>query len=541
MKVKRRALIVVMDGVGVRESDYGNAVKLARTPYLNWLKQNSLYTTLKAHGTYVGLPSDQDMGNSEVGHNALGAGRVYDQGAKLVAKAVASGSLFKGAVWQKLMGTIISHKSTLHLISLLSDGNVHSHQNHLHALMRQAKSEGVGVVRLHILLDGRDVGEKSAEIYINRLLEEISQLRSPDFDVRVASGGGRMTTTMDRYEADWSVVEKGWQAHVLGQADYRFPSVDAAIKHFRAEFQTTDQYLPSFVIETDGEPIGVMQDHDGVVFCNFRGDRSIEISQAFDEDNFSKFDRQRRPKVFYAGMMEYDGDRHIPRHYLVSPPAIDGTLGEHLAGLGLKQFACSETQKFGHVTYFWNGNRSGYFDQNTEEYLEIPSDRLAFDLKPWMKACEITDATVDRIHRSSFHVARINYANGDMVGHTGNLEASIVAVGAVDLQIGRLLQACRDTDTLLLVTADHGNCDEMFDTKEPGEANWFQTLGPNRPRAKTSHSLNEVPFYLYDPRGESFALEVENGTLANIPATILEVCGLKPNQDFLPSLVKRLK
>ena len=406
--VQRKVLIAVMDGIGVRESDYGNAVNLAVTPYLDYLKTHSFYTTLKAHGTYVGLPSNNDIGNSEVGHNALGAGRVFDQGAKLVSNAIESKSIFTGSTWKELIQSVSTAGGTLHLIGLLSDGNVHAHQDHVHAMMAQAKKDGVKKLRLHVLLDGRDVGETSAETYVERLEKTMSELRSDSFDVRVASGGGRMTTTMDRYEADWSMVERGWKAHVLGEAEHEFSSLPKALEYFRKETDIIDQYLPSFTIKEGGQAVGTIEDGDGVIFWNFRGDRAIEISRCFTEDDLDVFDRKRFPKVFYAGMMEYDGDLHIPSKYLVQPPAIDETLGENLAKQGVRQFACSETQKFGHVTYFWNGNRSGYFDESLEEYVKIESDLVPFDLKPWMKAAEITDVTAARLLNGAFDIGRIN-------------------------------------------------------------------------------------------------------------------------------------
>ncbi len=542
-KAKRKVLVVVMDGVGTRESSYGNAFKLATTTNLNLLSQNGLYRTLKAHGTYVGLPSDADMGNSEVGHNALGAGRVFDQGAKLVQNAIDSGRIFEGQTWKELIGQVIKTQSTLHLLGLLSDGNVHAHENHLYALIRRAVQEGVKHIRLHMLQDGRDVAEKSAEVYIDRLMKVVQEARAAGCDIAVASGGGRMTTTMDRYEADWSMVERGWKAHVLGEANLRFPSLPAAIAHFREDPGLTDQYFPPFVVDENGQTYTGMKDGDAVIFFNFRGDRAIEISRAFMEADLKEFQRVRVPKVFYAGMMEYDGDLHIPSRYLVSPPAIDNTLGEHLVHLGLRQFACSETQKYGHVTYFWNGNRSGKFDEKLEEYLEIPSDVINYDLKPWMKAYEITEAMIDRMRRDTFDFARINFPNGDMVGHTGNLEAAITAMDVVDLCVGRLLKAADETGTIIIFTADHGNCDEMFDTNKEGPANWLELPFSTRPKPKTSHTLNPVPFLLYDPKGLTgyrLRSDLPKGSIAHIPGTVLALMGLKAKDEYLPSLVEIL-
>ena len=538
---KRRVLTVVMDGVGLSASDFGNAVANAAQPNLNWLKANATWCTLKAHGTAVGLPSDSDIGNSEVGHNALGAGRIFDQGAKLVNKAVSSGSLYSGDAWKKALSNAAKNNGTLHFIGLLSDGNVHSHEDHLYSMLRAAKKDGCKKVRVHVLFDGRDVGEKSAEIYVARLEKVLAELASPDFDCLVASGGGRMHITMDRYQADWGMVKRGWDCHVHGDAPHKFESLKESLAQFRKDNRLTDQYIPAFVIEKNKQPVGKIKTGDSVIFFNFRGDRAIEISRAFGEDSFDKFDRGQAPNVFYAGMMEYDGDLKIPSNYLVSPPAISETLGEYLAKSGARQFACSETQKFGHVTYFWNGNRSGYFDKSREEYLEIPSDRdITFDLKPWMKAYEITEETIRRMKSGSFDYGRINFANGDMVGHTGNYEATLIAVETVDLMIGRLINAARETNTILMITADHGNADEMFDAKAKDYPEWKTLPLSQRPTPKTAHTLNPVPFALFDPtRTKPWQLNtaVGDGCLGNIANTVLTLLGMPERDIYLPSLV----
>ena len=534
----RRVLIVVMDGVGDREERFGNAVRLAWTPAMDWLKRHGLYTTLQAHGTAVGMPSDDDIGNSEVGHNALGAGRVFAQGAALVREAIASEHLFAGQTWRDLLSRLGSHGGTLHFLGLLSDGNVHSHEQHLHAMLARAKADGVKRARVHVLFDGRDVGEKSAETYVERLERTMAALRSPDFDVRAASGGGRMRITMDRYEADWGMVQRGWRVHVLGEGQ-GFPSLTAALQTFRKDSDTSDQYLPEFVVtDARGQPVGPIHDGDGVVFFNFRGDRAIEISRAFCDAHFPHFDRVRHPDVFYAGMMLYDGDLAIPDRYLVAPPEIDHTLSEFFVARKLRQFACSETQKFGHVTYFWNGNRSGYVDRTLEEYLEIPSDEgITFDQRPWMKAAEITDATMARMRSGSFDVGRINLANGDMVGHTGDLPATVAAVSTLDVMLGRLIRAADASNTVLLVTADHGNCDDMLDVK-PGQVSDWEALDAALP-PKTSHSLSPVPFYLYDPAGmDRYRLrQGQTCTLANIANTMIELMGLAPCERYEPGII----
>jgi len=541
MSAVEQVLCVVMDGVGMRASQFGNAVALADTPALKRLCSLPLYTTLRAHGTAVGLPSDDDIGNSEVGHNAIGAGRVFDQGAKLVNMAIQSGSLFAGQAWHEVISPLLASGKTLHFLGLLSDGNVHSHEKHLYAMLRAAKAAGVRSVRIHVLLDGRDVSAKSAEVYLGRLEAVMQELRSRDFDIAAASGGGRMAITMDRYDADWTMVQRGWQAHVLGRAALQFPSLSAALAHFRQDEQLTDQNIPAFVLTANGKPLGPIEDGDSVIFFNFRGDRAIEITRAFTEREFSHFDRERYPAVQYAGMMQYDGDLHLPPRFLVSPPLIDQPLSVFLLKHHIRQFACSETQKFGHVTYFWNGNRSGYLDKSMEEYVEVPSDPAAeFEAKPQMKAKEITDVAIDRMRRRSFGFGRINLANGDMVGHTGSLTATIKAVEAVDQQLVRLMAAADQTGTILVVTADHGNADEMFDAKEKDFPNWRPGAREGQPKARTAHSLAAVPLAIYGPGSERFELaEISPRSLGNIASTIIELLGLPPNDIYLPSLIRQ--
>ncbi|MBR0327418.1 MAG: 2,3-bisphosphoglycerate-independent phosphoglycerate mutase, partial [Clostridia bacterium] len=498
---KGPVLCVVMDGIGVGGKNVGNAVERANTPTLDMLKSTCPCVELKAHGTAVGLPSDEDMGNSEVGHNALGAGQVFAQGAKLVSNSIESGKMFNDNAWKEIAANAKNDGAVLHFIGLFSDGNVHSHIDHLKAMTEQAKKEGIKTVRFHILLDGRDVGETSALDYTEPFEEFLKALCDDGFDARIASGGGRMNITMDRYEADWSMVERGWNTHVLGEGR-QFASAKEAIETYRAETGVIDQDLPAFVIAENGKPVGTINDGDSVVFYNFRGDRSLEISRAFESgEEFDKFDRVRVPKVVYAGMLEYDGDLHIPSRYLVAPPEITNTMGEYLAGSGVNVLAISETQKYGHVTYFWNGNRSGKFSEELETYIEIQSDVVPFEQRPWMKCAEITDKLIECVKSGEYKFLRVNYPNGDMVGHTGNIDATIVSVEALDLQLARLLAAVSEMGGIAVITADHGNADEMYELdKKTGEPKASKS---GAFKAKTSHTLNKVPCYIYDKSGRT--------------------------------------
>jgi 2,3-bisphosphoglycerate-independent phosphoglycerate mutase len=523
-------LLIIMDGIGVGKRDETNAVYLARTPTLDRLFSSQLYFQLQAHGTAVGLPSDKDMGNSEVGHNALGAGRIFEQGARLVNAAIESGRIFESSVWANLVGRAMDG-GTLHFMGLLSDGNVHSHITHLYKLIDKCVQIGIKRVRVHPLLDGRDVGEKSALDYVVPTEDKLRRVsEEKGLDYCIASGGGRMKVTMDRYNADWNIVKRGWEAHVFGKAR-PFASAEEAVRTFYSEDpKITDQYMDAFVVvDSQKRPVGPIVDGDSVVFFNFRGDRAIEISRAFTEKDFKEFDRGPLPDIGYAGIMEYDGDTRMPPHFLVQPPTIDQTISEYLCAERIRSFAISETQKFGHVTYFWNGNRSGYIDESLETYVEVPSDRIEFDKAPKMKAFEIKDRTIEMLKSDKYLFGRLNFANGDMVGHTGIMEAAIIAVETVDQCVGELLQVVEELRGIAVVTADHGNSDEMFTVDKNGGKN-----------IKTAHTLNPVPFVIFDPAydGEYEMAHLQRFGLSNVAATLLNLLGYEKAEDYDPSLIK---
>ncbi|MCB1156162.1 MAG: 2,3-bisphosphoglycerate-independent phosphoglycerate mutase [Leptospiraceae bacterium] len=534
----KQVLLVILDGVGYTEKgvEFGNAVAKADMPVLKslWAKEPTIQ--IKAHGTAVGMPSDDDMGNSEVGHNVLGCGRVFSQGAKLVNQSLASKDMFHAETWKALVENCKIKRSTLHFIGLLSDGNVHSHISHLKQMIEQAKKEGVGTVRIHALLDGRDVPEKSALEYTEPFEEFLTSLRDENFDAKIASGGGRMTITMDRYEADWQMVKRGWDIHVRGEGR-QYGSIKEAIEALRKEDpKVIDQYLPGFVISENDKPLGKIVDGDSVIFFNFRGDRAIELSMAFSYEDFDKFDRGKKPDVVYAGMMQYDGDLKLPEKFLVSPPAIDRTISEYLAKAGIKQYAISETQKYGHVTYFWNGNRSGYFDKNLEAYKEIPSDIIPFDQAPKMKAAEITEELIKAVESQEYPFLRVNYANGDMVGHTGNFDATVASMEFLDTCLVKLMESAKKTETVVLITADHGNSDEMYQLDKKGNA-MYDSKG--NPVPKTSHTLNPVNLMLFDPVKRWNLKKDKEAGLGNIAATILELLGYEAPEGYLPSLLEK--
>ena len=507
--IKGPLLTIVMDGVGLNAPGNGNAVEAAYTPTLDTLMKKYPMVTLKAHGTAVGLPSDDDMGNSEVGHNALGSGQVFAQGALLVSNSISSGKMFESETWKAAVKNVLDNNSTMHFLGLFSDGNVHSNIEHLRSMIEHAKKDGIGRVRIHILLDGRDVGETTALEYIDPFEDFLKGLRSDSFDIRIASGGGRMKITMDRYEADWSMVERGWHTHVLGDAR-RFASASEAVKTLRDETHAIDQDIDPFVIEKDGSPVGTID----------------------------KFERVRVPKVYYAGMLEYDGDLHIPAHYLVNPPEITNTLGEYLAGTGISQLAIAETQKYGHVTYFWNGNKSGKFSEELETYIEIPSDIIPFEQRPWMKCAEITDKLIEMLLSGKYKYLRCNYPNGDMVGHTGNYQATVISVEALDLQLARILPVIDKLQGAVIITADHGNADEMYEIDKKTKAPKINAEG--NPKAKTSHTLNPVPCIFYDNFSSDKYNVIANASygLSNIAATTVNLLGYEAPDMWDKSIIE---
>ncbi len=520
--MKKPVVLVIMDGVGRGDGGPGDAVKQANTPTLDKLFATCPYTWLKAHGTAVGLPSDDDMGNSEVGHNALGCGQVYAQGAKLVSESIESGKLFQSKTWKKLADNAKNGK-TLHFLGLLSDGNVHSNISHLFALLRQAKAEGIHSVCCHILLDGRDVPATSALEYVQQLEDVLASLSGDGYDYRIASGGGRMTITMDRYEANWPMVELGWKTHVRGEGR-QFADAKTAIETYRTETGCIDQDLPPFVIAKDGKPVGTIANGDSVILFNFRGDRAQEISLAFDRKDFDKFDRGDYTGVEFAGMLEYDGDLHIPTNYLVEPPVIQNTLTEVLCAHKVREYALSETQKYGHVTYFWNGNRSGKVCEELETYEEIPSDVIPFDQAPAMKSVEITDHMVEAMASGKYDFLRCNFPNGDMVGHTGSLEAAITAMEYVDKGLSRILEAADKYGYAVCVTADHGNADQMTETKK------------GKISVRTAHSLNPVPFIIYDP-DTAYTIKEGNYGLANVAPTLVKMMDIPAPDCWEASMI----
>jgi len=535
---RRPVLLIIMDGWGLGSGGPEDAIAQARTPVFDRLWREYPHTRLMTHGPYVGLSSEKDLGGSEVGHLTMGAGRILDQGPTRITKAIADGSFFESPVLNRLIGHCLETGGALHLLGLLSDGNVHSHIEHFLAVIRHADARGVTRLRLHALLDGRDVGIQTAQGYVGRvqaLFDDIN--RQPDRDYRIASAGGREVITMDR-DHDWSKVRIGWEAHVHGRAPHRFRSALEGIRYFREQSPgLVDQDMPPFVlVDEEDRPAGVMRDGDAVLMMNFRGDRAIEITEAFELDDFDGFDRGARPDVLFAGMMVYDEDRNLPRLQVMGPTVVEHAFGERILKAGIRQFRLTETQKFPHVTFFFNGGRREPLDPAMEDYILIPSDKgVSFADHPAMKAPEIADKAVELIESGEYGFGLINFANADMVGHCGRMDAAIRAVEAVDAAVGRIVAAVEAAGGAALITADHGNAEEMMVHTDHGD------------EPCTRHSTNPVPCILFDaawrggyhlrqPRPDDDVQHTPG--LSHLAASLFVMLGMPPPADMNPPLIE---
>ena len=524
---------VVLDGWGVGAPDETNAIHQATLPIMDRLRQNFPYTELWTHGKYVGLPSENDLGGSEVGHMTMGAGIIKQQGPTLIRKLIQSGDFFKIPALSKIIKNCLNHNTPLHLLGLLSDGNIHSHLDHMQAIVRHAFHAGIRCCYVHALLDGRDVGVQSALTYtepFEKLFAELKEQRA-EIDYAFASGGGREAITMDR-DNNWEKVETGWNIHVEGKSENSFPCIKEAIEYFRIKSPgIIDQDIPGFVIVRNGKAIAPIEDNHGLIFTNFRGDRAIEFSRAILADDFPHFERPVRPQVMFAGMTQYDQDNEIPPEYLVGTPEVDDPFGKRILELGLKQFRLTETQKYPHVTFFYNGGYREPLDSSMENYHLIASDKIqSFASQPAMKAGEIRNKAVEFIRSGEYQYGLINFANADMVGHTGDFQAAVHAVETIDAALDSIVSVIDEMKGLLVITADHGNADQMQIQNSNG------TMEIN-----TKHSLNPVPFVIFDPlyKGDYYLKPFGfdfNNNLSNVAATNFILLGQSVPDDLAPPL-----
>jgi 2,3-bisphosphoglycerate-independent phosphoglycerate mutase len=498
-KVNKPVTLVIMDGWGNAPDGPNNAVYMAKTPVLDSLCKEYPTTSIAAHGKSVGLPSGQ-MGNSEVGHLNLGAGRVVKQDLVRIGDEIKDGSFQSNPVFLDAIEKIKAGSGRAHVLGLYSPGGVHSSLRHLYGLVDLLSSHNIEVF-LHAITDGRDTPPRSARKYLKEIEEKTAG------KARISVVVGRFYS-MDR-DKRWDRVKKGYMAHLHGIGQ-RHKSADEAVGAAYEASENDEFIKPRIIVDNNETPIGLIEDNDGVFFYNFRADRAREITQAIALDDFDGFDRgQKRSLSSYVCMTRYSADFDLPVAY--PPHSLSNILGEVVCNKGLRQFRCAETEKYAHVTFFLNGGREKPFENEDRKLIPSPTEVETYDKKPQMSAAAVCDAVVEAIEAKQYDLVLVNFANGDMVGHTGFLDAAIVAAQTVDTQIGRIVEGASRTDSTVFITADHGNLEKMVD-EETGEPH-------------TAHTNYPVPFIYVDP-GNKYATLRDGGALCDVAPTILKVLGI---------------
>ena len=491
-------VLIIMDGWGLRQEKEGNAIAQAHTPVIDTLMEKYPWARLVANGEDVGLPAGL-MGNSEVGHLNMGAGRIVFQEMVRINNAITSGTFFNNEILLRAMHEARCKNSALHLMGLLSDGGVHSHNTHLYALLRMAKQQGLSQVYIHPVLDGRDTPPRSA----GRYLEELETMCREIGTGSIASIVGRYYT-MDR-DKRWPRTEKAYRAYIYGEG-YDAPSSLEALEQAYERGESDEFVLPTLINNSRGEPRALLKDEDVLIFFNFRADRARQISYAFTDENFNCFPRGENPPLpYYVTFTEYENNLTAP--VVFQTVDLRDTLGEVISRQGLKQLRIAETEKYAHVTYFFSGGREERFQG--EERILIPSSQVAtYDLKPEMSAWEVTARVLTELEKDWYTLIVLNFANVDMVGHTGMLSKAITAVETVDQCVGNIIESVLAKGGIALVTSDHGNAEQMFDETSP----------------HTAHTINDTPLILVDPR-HLYRLKAR-GRLADVAPTILKLLSL---------------
>jgi 2,3-bisphosphoglycerate-independent phosphoglycerate mutase len=502
-------LLIILDGWGYGEQTATNAVHVAKTPNMDRWMSNCPFTTLEAHNGAVGLPEGQ-MGNSEVGHLNIGAGRTVYQDFTRINRAIESREFFANPTLNKTIDRVLADKSALHLLGLVSDGGVHSHLDHLVALVEMAAAKGLDRVYIHAFMDGRDTPPQSGADYLRNLQQELDRI-----------GVGRIATITGRYYAmdrdnRWQRVEKAWQALVEGKGLHVAPDPGQAVEDAYGRGETDEFIKPLVLTDSDGRPTAIIRDRDSILFFNFRADRARELSQAFIDPDFTGFPCPNRPALAeYVTFTRYD--KHFDLPVVFPPQILTHILGEEISRRGLHQLRIAETEKYAHVTYFFNGGREEPFDRENRVLVPSPTDVATYDLKPEMSAYAVTDTLLEELRGNDYSLVVLNFANGDMVGHTGIMDAAVAACEAVDRCLERLVSEFTAHNGIVIITADHGNAEIMHNS---------ETKGPF-----TAHSSNPVPFILIGDRYQNRKLR-SGGALRDIAPTILAIMDLEPPAEM---------
>jgi len=499
-----RTVLCVMDGLGFNENTVGNAVVAAGMPNLTKAQNQHLSTLIRASGHEVGLDSAKDAGNSEVGHNAMGAGATIKQGLSLLNDAFATGKIFDSPVWQK-----ISSCPKLNIIILCSNGRVHSNIEHLYQVIAQCEKQGLPFSVIAIT-DGRDVSPRSAAEFLAKV-------------PNLAVIGGRGQIFMDRYQAQTEMLTKAYEVCVEGKAPVVTDWQAYLEEFYQANPTLSDEQIPPVVID----PNNLIKNGEAILLLNYRGDRAVETARMFDNGDYITAAQFAAIKdCYFAGILQYDAEMNLPAHYLCEPPVINNTLTAWLCEHGVRQYTVTETVKFGHMTYFFNGNKSAPIDPQLETWLEIPSDKLnnLYDKAPKMQAEPITEKLIAAIESGAYDFLKCNLPNPDMVGHTGNFDAAVVACQTVDACVGRLYEVCQAHGVNLIITADHGNAEEMADPSG---------------KPKTAHTNNLVPMIICPFGTPDVKLQEGEYGLTNLAATVCDLIGVPTNPAFNPSMIQK--
>lgn len=506
--MKNPVLLVIMDGWGLGKDEPSNAVKAANTPFIRELFENNPWIPVKTSGEDVGLPKGQ-MGNSEVGHLNIGAGRIVYQSLSLIYRDIENGSFFENPALMGLCDNVKTENGALHLMGLVSDGGVHSHIDHLLALLKLAKKQDISRVYIHAFLDGRDTAPKSALDFIEKLEEGIHDYGRG----QIATVSGRFYA-MDR-DKRWDRLQLAYDAMVNGKSEHIANSAAEAIQAAYARGETDEFVKPTIICTQKKNCVGLINDRDGVIFFNFRADRARQMSRALTAQKFTEFERGRVPKLSgFVCFTEYDATLKLPFAFTNEEPK--NTLGEVLSKNKLPQLRAAETEKYAHVTYFFNGGQEKVFDGEDRILVQSPKDVKTYDLKPEMSAFELTDKVIEAISTKDYSFVALNYANSDQVGHTGVFDAAVKANEALDACLRKLVPAAKAKGYTVIITADHGNAEQMADSAG---------------RPYTQHTTNPVAFILAAKDGRKRELR-ESGRLSDIAPTVLDLLGIKPPPEM---------